>query len=411
MTDQMKNILIGLFVTMAITIMVAMILFLEPTIGDGKKTLQVRFANVSGITVGTRVTFAGRPVGEVVHIAEVAKARDEPSEETGKVYIYQLTLKLDSSVDVYSNDEVAVRTTGLMGEKSIAILPKMASPEKPAQLVTTQVMIANSVDPLENTFNQVTKVASRLEGAVNHFDLWFNANQLHLSNALQSFHGAMTQVEAILASARAENIVPNTRTSIDLLNDNLRLVYSGLNDDQLLHKAAALAENLNLATDSFNADGADALRNINQISRDIASGSGTMGRLLVGDDFYLRLNSLLSKGDTLMNDMNHYGILFQYNKQWQKGRTRKANFLKALDTPQEFRTYFEGEIDTMTTSVGRLTELIERAGSEERSKIMESNAFKRDFAALMRHVQGLNDSLKLYNEGLIAESELELNQE
>jgi hypothetical protein len=34
MTDQMKNILIGLFVTAAITIMVAMVLFLEPTVGD-----------------------------------------------------------------------------------------------------------------------------------------------------------------------------------------------------------------------------------------------------------------------------------------------------------------------------------------------------------------------------------------
>jgi phospholipid/cholesterol/gamma-HCH transport system substrate-binding protein len=68
MTDKMKNILIGLFVSAAVTLTIAMILFLDPKIGDGKKTLEVRFSNISGITIGTRVTFAGKPVGEVESI-------------------------------------------------------------------------------------------------------------------------------------------------------------------------------------------------------------------------------------------------------------------------------------------------------------------------------------------------------
>jgi len=146
------------------------------------------------------------------------------------------------------------------------------------------------------------------------------------------------------------------------------------------------------------------LRNLNQISKDIASGSGTLGKFIVGDDFYLRIASLMNKGETVMNDINHYGILFQYNKQWQKHRTRKANLLKSLDTPQEFRNYFEGEIDSMTTSLGRLTKLMENAGTEARSHIYQSSAFKTNFASLMRQVQGLTDSIKLYNEGLIADS-------
>ena len=90
---------------------------------------------------------------------------------------------------------------------------------------------------------------------------------------------------------------------------------------------------------------------------------------------------------------------------WQRSRTKKANLLKALDTPNEFRTYFEGEIDAMNTSIGRLTELLNRADGE-RAKIVQSDAFKKDFADLMRKVQGLSDSIKLYNEGLIAEGDL-----
>lgn len=404
MSDRMKNILIGLFVTGATAIMIALVLFLKPTVGDGKKSLNVRFTNIAGITVGTRVTFAGRPIGEVIHIEELSKAREE-ADEMGRIFLYQLTLKIDSSVDVYSTDEVAIKTTGLMGEKSIAILPKAAPKDKPAYQITDQIVFANSTDALENTFNQVSRVASRLDIAVGRLDKWFDENNAYITNALRSFDSTMGSIDGLLGMIDSEKLVPNIRKSVDLLNDNMHLVRTSLDDDQLLHKVASLTDNLDVAATAFNNDGAQTLRNINQITRDVASGTGTVGRLLVSDDFYLRLASIMNKGETLMNDINHYGILFQYNKQWQKARTRKATFLKALDTPQEFRNYFEGEVDTMTTSLGRLTELMERAGTEERSRIIQSDAFKRNFASLMRQVQGLTDSLRLYNEGMIAESE------
>ena len=50
------------------------------------------------------------------------------------------------------------------------------------------------------------------------------------------------------------------------------------------------------------------MKNINLITRDLSTGSGTLGRFLHTDDFYLRLNSLFGKAETLMNDVNHYGI-------------------------------------------------------------------------------------------------------
>ncbi len=405
MTDRIKNILIGLFVVGAIAIMVSLVLFLKPTVGDGKKILNVRFSNITGIGIGTRVTFAGKPIGEVIHIRELPKARDE-ADDHGRIYLYQLTLKVDSSVDVYSNDEIAIKTTGLMGEKSIAILPKASTKAKPSYLITDQIVYANSTDALEHTFNQVAHTANQLEAAINRLDTWFASNQDFITNALHSFDGAMGQIEGLLAMIDKEKLVPAVRQSVDLLSDNMQSIKASLQDDGLLHKFASLADSLDQAATTFNTDGAQTLSNLNQISRDIASGSGTMGRLIIGDDFYLRVASLMNKGETLMNDINHYGLLFQYNKQWQKTRTRRANFLKALDTPNEFRNYFEGEVDAMTTSLGRLTELMERAGTEERSRIVQSEAFKSSFANLMRQVQGLTDSLRLYNEGLIAESDL-----
>lgn len=406
MTDQLKNILIGLFVVAAITIVVAMILFLEPTVGDGKKTLHVRFANIAGLNVGTRVTFAGKPIGEITSIEEVYNAREVPTDESGRVYFYQLTLKVDSSVNVYNTDEVAIRTTGLMGEKSIAILPKAPPKGKVPQLITNEIIYANSVDPLENTFNQMTKVATRLQTTISNLDQWFEENRDHLSSAVQSFDATMQSVDKVLTQADQAKLIPSIQEATDLLSQNLKIIRTSLNDEQLLHKASNLMENLNTATEAFNTDGTAACRNINQITRDIASGSGTLGRFVARDDFYLRLTSLMSKAETLMNDVNHYGILFQYDKKWQRSRTKKANLLKALDTPKEFKDYFEGEVDSITTSLGRLTELLDRADEDaEKRRILESNTFRSDFASLLRQVQGLTDSIKLYNEELVAKSD------
>lgn len=329
MTDKLKNILIGLFVMGAVGIGISMLLFLKPQIGDGKKVLRVRFTNISGIAVGTRVTFAGKPVGEVLHIREIADAREHP-DENGKVYFYELILKTDSTVEVYANDEVALRSTGLMGERSIAILPRSANH---AQKITHEVIFANSTDPLENSFQQVAKVASKLDGMISHVDLWFQENSGPLTVAVSRLDQALAQAEALL-----------------------KAVYKG---------------------------------------------EGSVGRLIGQDDFYLHLNSVLSKAETMMNDINHYGILFQYNKHWQRSRTKKANLLNAMQTPEEFRNYFEGEVDSITTSLGRISELMEKAEMcEVDSGLMNSCVFKEQLASLLRNVQSLADSIKLFNESL-----------
>ena len=383
MTDKLKNILIGLFVMVSALLTVSTIMFLDPKIGDGKKTLEVRFANISGIMIGTRVTFAGKPVGEVVAIRELPDARSNHPDDTGRVYFYQLSLKIDSNTHIYNSDDIAIRTTGLMGEKSIAVLPRNAPSGKPSFEITNEILTANSVDPLENTFNQIAKVSNKMEGSFNQLDHWFASNQENLSSSIQAFNH-------FLGTAEQSSL---------LLNENLALVKEGLDGDQLLHKIASLADTVRTAGDIFNSDGASALYNIQQITRDLARGEGTVGKLLNEDGFYLRLSSLLSKGETLMNDVNHYGLLFQYDKHWQRSRTKRANILKALDSPREFRGYFEGEVDTITTSLGRLNELLDLAGSD-RSKIVESDPFKQQFRSLLLSVEGLADALKLYNEGL-----------
>lgn len=404
MTEKMKNILIGLFVVTAVTLVIGMILFLNPQVGDGKQTIEVRFANISGIMPGTRVTFAGKPVGELTTIQEIQDAREIAVDDSGRVYPYLLTLKIDSHVQVFTSDEISTKTAGLMGEKAIAILPKLAPKGKTATILTDQILTANSIDPLEHTFSQLSKVSQKMEGTLGLFDTWFVDNQKNLSESILSFNQCMGSGNAVLSSVNNSALVPSLTQATDNLNENLAFIKSELVQNQPLYKISHLADTLTETANAFNTEAAPAMKNITQITRDLSRGTGTIGKLITGDDMYLRLSSLLSKGEVMMNDVNHYGLLFQYDKGWQRSRTKRANFLRSLETPQDFQGYFEGEVDRITTSLGRLTKLLDVAGIGK-GHGTNSEQFKKLFCSLLRSSESLSNSLKLFNEGLFNENE------
>ena len=402
MNNTWKNISIGLFVVTAIAITISFILFLEPRVGDGAKKLEVRFSNISGIGEGTWVTFAGRAVGEVTKIAEVPAARQEVTDQFKRVYFYQLTLRIDSRVNVYTTDEITVQTTGLMGEKTVAIIPKAPPKGIASKIVTDQILYALSVDPLENALSQVSKVSKKIQTFVQNFDEWFEENNDDISRAVSAFGSAMDQLDHLLHSFNEQNVVHKVSDAIDAFKENLDFLADLLKEAQnhnIVAKTSFVLENFAEALEAFNVDGKQILRNTNSAMKDIAAGRGTIGKLIVSDEFYLRVSALISKANTLMNDLNHYGLLFQYDKSWQRGRTKRANILSALKTPEQFRNYFVREVDQINTALSRLSVLIEKVDSkEEKEKIMQSHPFKKDFMQLLLDVNALGETLKLYNE-------------
>ncbi len=400
-----KNILIGIFVLAAIAVSVSFMVFLEPRIGDGGKTLEVRFSNIAGISEGTRVTFAGKPVGEVEKVSEVPNARQDVTDQLKRVYFYQLTLHIDSKVQVYTTDEITVQTTGLLGEKTVAIIPKSPPKGVAFKPVTNQVLYGVSVDPLENALTQVSTMSKTIQIFVQNFDEWFTENEEDLSEAVTSFSKAMHELDTVLATANQQKIVDKTARSIQVFTHDLELLEESLveaRDKNIVGKLNAVLENFAEAAEAFNIDGKQVLRGLNVIVQDIVSGKGTIGKLISSDDLYLRIISIMSKANTLMNDINHYGLLFQYDKGWQRTRTKRANLLESVSTPKQFRSYFTTEVDQINTALTRLSLLLEKADcSEEKKRILDSHCFKQEFMQLMLDVEGLSDNLKMYNEQLI----------
>jgi phospholipid/cholesterol/gamma-HCH transport system substrate-binding protein len=396
MGEQTKNMLIGVFVVAACGVIIWLILFLKPTVGNGKETLYVRFSNVNQINVGTRVLFAGKPVGEVVAIKAVPDARQKPMADVlGEIYYYQLVLKVDSSVKVYDTDEVTIQTSGLLGEKSIAIIPKV--PPKgviPKLVADGQPIYAESVDPLERAFTEVTNLATDMQKTFQQVTCWIQRNGDDMGNAVRSFGGAMDEIQCAVHTVNQECILQDIKVAVNHAAATFHEMHDAICElkvNDTFVNAGIVMKNLKCTT-----------QNLSMITTDIADGRGTIGRLIKDDNFYLHINAIMSKIDTLMNDINNYGLLFYMNKSWQRQRAQKITKLNALDTPENFKRYFETEVDDINVSMSRLSMLIDRAELRpEKEEILNDEQFRKDFRELLRLSEELSDNLRLYNQQLM----------
>lgn len=399
MGEQTKNMLIGIFVIAACAVIVWLIMFLKPSVGDGKQTLYVRFSNVNQINIGTRVLFAGKPVGEVVAINPIYDARKKPlADVLGEIYYYQLVLKVDSSVKVYDTDEITITTSGLLGEKSIAIIPKIPPKGVIPKLITNQPIYAESVDPLEHAFKELTDLANDMQKTFQEVTAWIQKNGDDIGNAVRSFGSTMDEINQTICDVNDKHILDDVKVAIQNFSDTFHDMQDAIQElktEEVFANAGCVMRNLKSAT-----------HNVDMISSDIADGKGTLGRLVKGDDFYLQMTAIMSKVDTLMNDINHYGILFYLNKTWQRQRAQRITAMNALDTPTNFKRYFETEVDDINTAMSRISMLIDKAQmSPEKDEILCDEQFRKDFAELLRQAETLSDNLRLYNQQLMEASQ------
>ena len=353
--DKNKNAIIGVFVLTAIGIITYIILFLHPSSGDQGQTLRVRFANIDKVNIGTRVLFAGHPVGEVLSMEEVEGARDQGFiTDDEDVYIYELTLKIDSAIKVYMSDDVSVMTSGLLGEKSVEITPR--PPPKDGILIPTgnKVMYASSPGSVETAVKMFSELAEKGKGLVQQ------------------------------------------------ISDQVAI----LEKDGFAYHLAKVAKNISEISTAINRpeDLSNIVANVNSISfrgqemmKNIQDGKGTMGQIVSSDDLYLRFTSVMNKADTVMDDINHYGLLFQNDSSWQRMRARRTNLLYKLQTPQEFQNFFNDEVNQVATSLSRLYQVMNESQRNHYYDILCEPEFVRVFSDFLQRVQGLEDDLKLYN--------------
>lgn len=386
MYDPKKNLLIGLFILGALGIMTYILMFLHPSMGDEAQKIRVRFDNIDKVNVGTRVLFAGRPIGQVGKITEIEGARSVQMLREGEVYIYELELHIDSDVEVYKSDEVIATTSGLLGEKSVSVIPRPPKPGEPLIQVTDQILYAAAPASLEEAVRE------------------FNA----LSQKAQEFLSKLTeQLTAMDEGFLWENLSTTAENLSDISSainqpDDLRSIVEKTQD--LLEGLSSLEKKVNGSWQQVD----DTITNFSKMSghakevaANIYDGKGSIGRLVSTEDFYLQMTSTMSKAETIMDDINHYGLLFHSDSGWQRMRARRANLLRKLSSPQEFQNFFNDEINQISTSLSRVSTVLKEATGPCCTPVVCSREFERVFADLLRRVEGLENDINMYNEQVV----------
>ncbi|MEG0037315.1 MAG: MlaD family protein [Victivallaceae bacterium] len=88
----------------------------------GGNVFMVRFTDISGVSEGAPVYFAGKPVGKVAEIKNIIDLGEKDSE--GYLYCHELILKIEPETVILPLDEITLIFPRLIGEKVVNICPK-----------------------------------------------------------------------------------------------------------------------------------------------------------------------------------------------------------------------------------------------------------------------------------------------
>ena len=207
MPDTAKNIAIGSLVAIALGLLLWVLLFLHPSFGDGKFRLHVRFNDIEKINVGTRVTYAGRAVGEVVKIAQVPEEDRHSNVDPEDIFIYDLTLAIDSTIPLYDSDEITVGTSGLMGERFVAIIPKRPKNHKASPIAFNEVIYSTKPHSMDDAFAQISRLAMKAEETMDVLASLVKENRQEVDQTLVAIKGAATQLNSLLENTNNSDII------------------------------------------------------------------------------------------------------------------------------------------------------------------------------------------------------------
>ncbi len=265
---------IGAMVLIAIALVIRALFFLHPQPGDGGTQIRVRFQSVDKLSAGSKVTFAGKPVGTIDKIIIIQDALTERPVGNDEIYPYELILSLDSSVTVYPTDIITAKTSGLMGERFVAIIPKpLPKGYKMVPATLDDVLFAYEPASVEDTFKDISSISKKAEGTFDSILTLINQNHEALSQTALSLQTATQQLNTVLAKVNQSNIIAEMTTAAT----EAKTLLKGIND-----------------------------------------GRGTVGQLITSNELYDETVLCLKKTNFLIESMGSYGLFFHTNGDWQR---------------------------------------------------------------------------------------------
>ncbi|MEW7291682.1 MlaD family protein [Aquimarina sp. 2304DJ70-9] len=277
---------------------------------ENDRTLYAVYDNVEGLIPSSPVTINGLVVGQVVSI--------NFADTKGNLVV---EFNVDSDFSFSKNSEAKVYGGGLIGGKSLAIIPKYEQGLEAKDNDTLPGRIEAGLLELVN--DRLTPLQEKLEAAITDADTLLTSvngilnvdNKNNLNSIFKDLSISIKQFKG--TSIRLNNLMATNE-------EKLNRAFS--NADEISAKLNKVSDSLSqINVKKIGKELEVVLANFEKISKDLNSGKGTAGKLLKDDKLYNNLEKTSKELELLLQDLRlnptryiNVSVFGKKNKPYQK---------------------------------------------------------------------------------------------
>ncbi len=351
--------------------------------------LHVEFDDISGLDERSRVKMAGVDAGIVEKISLV----------DGKA---KLTLLISPDVKIYKNAKIALKMSGLLGDRYLAI--SAGSPDQPLLQSgdsITNVIRAADFDDLANKLTTAATYISDLAGSLQ--GVFGEKERQTLTEAIRNLRDLTQSLKEI----SAENKEPLHKTIVQLeqFTEALADKGPGFVDDMsrtaktLGDKGPKLMDDLGkLASDLREVVGEnrytfkESMENLRTVSKSasniaqrIESGEGTLGKLVKEDNFYNSINKISEEAGKSLDVASRLRTFMDFHTEYNTGESEWKGYFDLTLQPRKDKYYILGVVSDpkgVVETTDRIINGVKTREDETRSKFEFSAQFAKRFEDL-----------------------------
>ncbi|VAW35921.1 hypothetical protein MNBD_DELTA02-174 [hydrothermal vent metagenome] len=324
---------VGLFVIVGIALLVIMSLKLGGVdiASDEGYELKMRLDNAIGLDPGAAITIAGVEVGNVKSIAlEGSKAL--------------ITIKVRSGVEVMRNYTVALKTSGLLGEKYLALIPGI----KPAPLLTDgdeikSIAAYSDMDRLITALSDVAVDIKKITGSLGDV-LGGKDNQASLGSIIKNLQEITSSVNSIVAEndVRFTTVMKNMESFSASLKDITEMLAANKgNFNATMKNVSEAMATLNKIAPNVNS----TVSSISKIAKRIERGEGTIGKLINDDETHTNINQALTGINKFINKADRFRTYISFRSEFLFDESDTKNYASLRLQPKPGKYYLIEVID------------------------------------------------------------------
>jgi len=284
-----KEVKTGILAVVAIVILIFGYSFLKgKNLLDSSRTFYAVYADVEGLSPSSDVTINGLKVGQVNKIDFL--------NQTGLLLV---TFSVDSDFKFSKNSLAQIYGGGLIGGKSLAIVPEYEQ----GQMAKTGDTLPSDIEEgiMELVNERLTPLQVKIERTIVSADSMVTAlnqvlNPETRNNIKKTFDDLALTVASFKATAKSLNgIVDGNSQKLDHTFTNLDEMSTNFN------KFSDSLSQINLS--GMGRDLEKVIADFEEISNNLSSGKGTAGKLLTDDKVYNNLDRATKQMEELLQDI------------------------------------------------------------------------------------------------------------